>query len=419
MRVLLLGCLVLLGTACRDEHEARFDYTHVRTVITTIQQHLVDPISEAELVMPACDAVLAFVEGHGDSVEIRCEAVDTMDELETVFQSAITKGRVDQSELLIATNVAIARTTGHSHTVFIPFPDAELQERTLGFHKVNQGDSWLVWEVPTGTGAHLAGLRPGDVIGSVNGVAVKEWDGVQSLDEVVNLQLVRPNVGPLEIEVRWTEESHGAIETDLLPGSIAYARIRAFVPMQKQEEDGPSFGVTLSKAIHDLNANRPRGWILDLRSNFGGAQDTCAFITGLFAKSGYPIERPFISEGRSRAIAQTVWPQPLEDPRPVVILVDEGSTSCSEIVAESLRQSVGAVIVGTRTPGAVELAIPISVGDGTLLVTVARVKIGPAALDIERIGVMPDHTVELDALELSRGHDAQLEFAVSLLQPVP
>ena len=100
------------------------------------------------------------------------------------------------------------------------------------------------------------------------------------------------------------------------------------------------------------------------------------------------------------------------------MLVDGSSTSCSEIMAEALRQGTGAVIVGTKTPGYAEVGITGPVGNGSLHITIARVKIGRAGIDLEGVGVTPDHIIELDAGELARGHDAQLAFAVDLLRSV-
>jgi carboxyl-terminal processing protease len=98
-----------------------------------------------------------------------------------------------------------------------------------------------------------------------------------------------------------------------------------------------------------------------------------------------------------------------------VLLINGRSGSAAELLAVVLRDAGLARIVGERSAGAVRLSNYFEVSGGALQITVADVRGGPAKRYLEGTGLMPDEVVSLDAQDLSRGKDAQLERAISLL----
>jgi carboxyl-terminal processing protease len=417
LRYVALVCAFLLApTGCGRDDPPAFDFTDVRTVVQLLQQHFVDPVTEAALVEPGCYALVDFVREHGASSPV-CMGVDTTEELQALYEAVSKMHGLSESELAVAINVAIADSLGHSHTSYTPLPQEDFREFSFEFSFVSREGGLLVWDLPIDSGAYKAGLRPGDTIVSIDGMPPSEWRVTADFDGSFRVKAIRPNLESWEFDSDYVQKSPNFIQARLLPGNLAYIRIRHFPPMQSQEhERTPTYGAIAGRTINEMHSKAPAGWILDVRGNRGGSSDMCAFIAGLFARSGYPIERPFWDVGQTIPI---VWPQPLQDLGPVIVLVDGRSTSCSEIMAESIRQSLGASIVGEKTPGVAEASRAFRVGDGTLAVTVARIKIGRTGIDLEGVGVPPDHVVELTAGELARGHDAQLTFAIDLLMPGP
>jgi carboxyl-terminal processing protease len=173
---------------------------------------------------------------------------------------------------------------------------------------------------------------------------------------------------------------------------VGYIRITQF---NEQATTG------LKKAIADLSAqdgDKLKGFILDLRNNPGGLLDQAISVSNAFLNRGEIVS----TRGRNADETQrfTARPGDLTKNKPVIVLINGGSASASEIVAGALQDHKRAIIVGTRTfgKGSVQTIIPLGSGSGALRLTTARY-FTPSGRSIQAKGIVPDIEVLQDVPE--------------------
>jgi carboxyl-terminal processing protease len=169
----------------------------------------------------------------------------------------------------------------------------------------------------------------------------------------------------------------------------------------------------LGEAIEELLAQNPKGLILDLRGNPGGWLNEAILTSGLFLPKGELVLIERLKDGTERPYS--VPDDPILPDLPMVVLVDVGSASASEIVAGALQDHGRATLIGERTfgKGSVQLAYELSNG-AELRVTKAR-WFTPNDRPIHGEGLEPDIVVELTAEDLENDLDPQLDRAVEYL----
>jgi carboxyl-terminal processing protease len=173
---------------------------------------------------------------------------------------------------------------------------------------------------------------------------------------------------------------------------VAYIRITQF---NEQATTG------LKKAIADLTAqdgDKLKGFILDLRNNPGGLLDQAISVSNAFLNRGEIVS----TRGRNADETQrfTARPGDLTKGKPVIVLINGGSASASEIVAGALQDHKRAIMVGTRSfgKGSVQTIIPLGSGSGALRLTTARY-FTPSGRSIQAKGIVPDIEVLQDVPE--------------------
>jgi carboxyl-terminal processing protease len=170
---------------------------------------------------------------------------------------------------------------------------------------------------------------------------------------------------------------------------VGYIRITQF---NEQATTG------LKKAIADLSAqdgDKLKGFIVDLRNNPGGLLDQAISVSNAFLNRGEIVS----TRGRNADETQrfTARPGDLTKGKPVIVLINGGSASASEIVAGALQDHKRAIMVGTRTfgKGSVQTIIPLGSGSGALRLTTARY-FTPSGRSIQAKGIVPDIEVLQD-----------------------
>jgi carboxyl-terminal processing protease len=173
---------------------------------------------------------------------------------------------------------------------------------------------------------------------------------------------------------------------------VGYIRITQF---NEQATTG------LKKAIADLsaqNGDKLKGFILDLRNNPGGLLDQAISVSNAFLNRGEIVS----TRGRNADETQrfTARPGDLTKGKPVIVLINGGSASASEIVAGALQDHKRAIMVGTRSfgKGSVQTIIPLGSGNGALRLTTARY-FTPSGRSIQAKGIVPDIEVLQDVPE--------------------
>ncbi|RMH15273.1 MAG: S41 family peptidase [Gemmatimonadetes bacterium] len=234
-----------------------------------------------------------------------------------------------------------------------------------------EGEITVMTAMPGGP-AKRVGIRPGDVIVEVDGVPTEDWDTDMAAEHLrgspgtsVRVKVRRPGVPePIEFTIeRAVIELKSVPFARMLEDGIGYVPLQVFNQTSSREVEA---------AIADLRAAGMRALVLDLRQNPGGLLDEGAGVADLFLDRG-----ELIVETRGRVPDQNQTFSALRDQvapgLPVVVLVDEGSASASEILAGALQDHDRALVVGERSfgKGSVQTLYRLS-GGNVLRLTTAR-----------------------------------------------
>ena len=263
----------------------------------------------------------------------------------------------------------------------------------LGIEITLKDDILTVVAPIEGTPAYRAGIHPGDRIVKIEGITTKDMQ----LTDAVKRMRGKPGSKVTISIVRegWTEAKDFEItreqirvqsvkNTHLEPG-IEYIRLRQF-----QEQTAADLEATLEK---DVKEGKVQGLILDLRNNPGGLLTSSVEVAEKFIEAGKLV---VYTEGRVRnqnmrfqANAKRIFSD-----FPIVVLVNQGSASASEIVAGALQDWGRAIVLGTQTfgKGSVQTIIPLTDGSGLRLTTAKYFT--PKGRSIHGKGITPDILVE-------------------------
>jgi len=265
------------------------------------------------------------------------------------------------------------------------------------------------------TPASRAGVKAGDYIVRINGQQVQG----KSLMEAVNLMR-----GPVGTSIEITIRRKGlkkakivkitreiieikSVASELIDKDIAYIRLRAF------NENSSS---QLKKKISEFEKNKKLvGYILDLRNNPGGLLSQAVKISDYFLNDGEIVS----TRGRKKSENRKFFAKKGDKikGKPLIVLINNGSASASEIVAGALQDQKRAILLGEDTygKGSVQSIIPLK-NNGAIRLTISKYYL-PSGKSISDVGVKPDIVVEEEGEEFSINTttDNQLSYAVKLL----
>jgi carboxyl-terminal processing protease len=275
------------------------------------------------------------------------------------------------------------------------------------------------------TPAAKAGIMSGDVITQIDDDAIQGLTLDQAVakmkgpaDSKIKLKIVRKSAdAPIDIALVREVIRVKPVRYHTDGGDIGYIRITSF---NEQTTDG------LRKAITEISKEIPQdklaGYVVDLRNNPGGLLDQAVSVTSTFMNRGEVVS----TRGRTPEETQrfTARGGDLTKGKPLVVLINGGSASASEIVAGALHDHKRATLIGTRSfgKGSVQTIIPLGSGNGALALTTARYYT-PSGRSIQAQGVVPDLEVlqvvpdelktraELQGEASMRGHLAAAEGA--------
>ena len=276
-----------------------------------------------------------------------------------------------------------------------------------------------------GSPAAHSGIQSGDQIIAVDGIATELASLQQTVGRLrghpgsrVTVTVLRDDVA-IEHEMRRQVIRVASVHKELLAPSFAYIRVSQFSDDTARD---------LGRAVDDLQAasgGMLEGLVLDLRNNPGGVLDAAVDVSDLFLDVGVIVS----ADGRSfdSRFTRSAHRGDILDGASMVVLVNKGSASASEIVAGALQDHDRALIVGTPTfgKGLVQTVMPLSKGRAIKLTTSRYYT--PSGDSIHEVGIEPDVFVEdtpgFPDLTLAgivdREADAQLAGAIEYLQPRP
>lgn len=249
------------------------------------------------------------------------------------------------------------------------------------------------------TPAAKAGLKPGDYITSIDGEQVMGLTLNEAVDKMrgkigskVKLTIRRANEKPFDVSLKREEIKIQSVKNDLKNDDVAYVRITSF---------SENTDKMIEKAIKDAkkkSKDKLAGVVIDVRNNPGGLLDQAVSVSDLFLDKGEIVSTR--SRNEDDTVKYTATKGDIVNGLPIVVLINEGSASASEIVAGALQDHHRAIILGEKSfgKGSVQTVIPLG-KYGAMRLTTARYYT-PSGRSIQAKGIEPDVEVKPAKLEV-------------------
>ncbi len=273
-----------------------------------------------------------------------------------------------------------------------------------------EGGGVRIVEPFEGQPAWKAGLRRGDIILAVDGADITSMTLQDAISLIrgpkgseITLTVKSPDQEPRDVTLTRDRISVPAVTYKMLDNNIAYLRLGEFsAPAASQVQE----------ALDSLLAENPAGLVLDLRGNPGGFLRTAVDITSQFVGEG-PIVIERFKDGSEEVFEASRGGSALDIP--LVVLVNEGSASASEILAGAVQDTGRAILLGETTFGKGSVQVPSELSDSSVLsITTAR-WFTPNDRLIHGEGLAPDIVVERTDEDIEADRDPQLDAAVEYL----
>ena len=265
------------------------------------------------------------------------------------------------------------------------------------------------------TPAANAGMQPGDLIIGINGESIKGLTINEAVSRLrgpvkskITITVVRGEKDPFDVEIVRDVIKIRSVKHEII-NNIGYVRLTTF-------SDTTTSG--MENSINEIKkelGDKFQGLILDLRNNPGGLLNQSISVTDAFLNQGEIVS----TQGRKADDTSRVFAKKgdIINGKPLIVLINSGSASASEIVAGALKDHARAIIVGTRSfgKGSVQSIIPLP-GNGAMRLTTARYYT-PSGVSIQAKGIEPDIKVEagitnLKKEGLERGREENLRGAL-------
>ncbi len=251
------------------------------------------------------------------------------------------------------------------------------------------------------TPAYKAGLKPGDFITHIDGEQVMGMSLNDAVDKMrgkvgtkVKLTIRRINQKPFDVKITREEIKIRSVKSELKSGDVAYIRISSFTEDTDQ---------TIEKSLKKLqkeSKNKLKGVVLDVRNNPGGLLDQAVNVSDLFLDKGEIVSTR--SRNPEDTVKYTAKSGDIAKGLPIVVLINDGSASASEIVAGALQDHKRAIILGEKSfgKGSVQTVVPLG-NHGAMRLTTARYYT-PSGRSIQAKGIEPDvevHPAKVEIIE--------------------
>ena len=243
------------------------------------------------------------------------------------------------------------------------------------------------------TPAAKAGVQPGDLIIKIDETPVKGMSLTDAVKKMrgdpgtkITLTIVREGVEPLVLEMKRDIINVSSVRSRMLEPGLAYLRVTTFSTLT---------GKTLNEEFKKLRKQAPggalKGMVLDLRNNPGGVLNAAIEVSDAFLDKGTIVSIKGRVSDANREYNAT--PGDMLDGKPLIVLVNGGSASASEIVAGALQDHRRALVVGSKTfgKGSVQTILPLQ-NDSAIKLTTARY-FTPSGRSIQAEGIGPDITI--------------------------
>lgn len=322
-------------------------------------------------------------------------------------------GELDDEKLLEGAMKGMASAIGDPYTVYMD------KEEFKSFMESSQGkfygigaqlgvrDNKVTIIAPVeGSPAEKSGLKSGDIILKVDEYEVLDLNTEAVVSRVrgeegvpVKLTVQRGDSEPFEVEIVRAEIKTESVKGEILEDSIGYIQITTF----SDEEVSDKF----SEKLNELKVQGMKKLILDLRGNPGGYLNECVEIASNFIKEGEVVTYT-IDKYDKKVVSNSIGGDAIG--MPLVILIDGGSASASEVVTGALRDYKAGTIVGTNSfgKGIVQQLKVLPNDMGGLKVTTSKYYT-PNGENIHKVGIAPDVVVEIPQEILTQQYDRNID----------
>lgn len=326
---------------------------------------------------------------------------------------------VNDVELMRGAIRGMLESLGDKHTSYMD-PE-QYSQATIPLKQEYEGiGAWVDTSTPyltitspmPGFPAEKAGIKPGDTVIAVDGENMTGIDGNLVLRKIlgpvgtqVKLTIQRQGVEkPFDVLVKRDKILIPSVNGKQIDNKIAYVQIYQFAENTREE---------LRKTLKDLMSQNPTGLIIDLRNDGGGYLKTAIEVASEFIGEGTVLQEVY---GDGKQQNYDALGNGLATKIPLVILVNEGTASASEIVAGAVQDYGRGKLVGVTSygKGTVQDWASLSNDQGAVRITIAR-WLTPKGRQINEVGLKPDVEVQLTEEDVKGQRDPQLDKAVELL----
>ena len=354
----------------------------------------------------------------------------TPDELETLFapfweswqivHDSYVDQPVDDLKLMQGAISGMLESLGDEHTSYMD-PHVYTQTNNhmegsydgIGAWVDSTGDYLAIISPMPGSPAEEAGLKPGDLVVAIDGEDMTGIDGDLVIRKVlgpagttVELTIHREGeTEPLKFDVTRAHITLPSAEGELFEGNIGYVHIYTFGSNTTEE---------LRTALEDLLDQGAEALIVDFRNNGGGFLTTAIEVASEFIPEGEVVL--YEQYGDGRLDIHEAIKGGLATDIPIIVLINEGSASASEVVAGAIQDLERGQLLGATSfgKGSVQNWVPLNNNQGAVRVTIAK-WLTPGERTIHDVGLEPDVVVEITEEDIEAERDSQLDKAVEIL----
>lgn len=326
---------------------------------------------------------------------------------------------IDKTILMRGAISGMLDSLGDPHTSYMD-PEMFRQQNTplqgeyegIGAWVDVTGEFVIIISPMPGSPAEEKGLKPDDQVIAVDGEDMTGIEGDLVLRRIlgeagtdVSLTIFRPSTEEtIDVTITRRKITIPSVTGEMLENDIAYIQLINFG--EKTHQD-------LKNILKDLLKQKPIGLILDMRNNGGGYLNTAIDVASEFVSQSPIMYEEF---GDGERITYKAKPNGLATEIPLVVLINEGTASASEITAGAIQDYGRGVLVGKTSygKGSVQNWVTLQNDQGAIRVTIAR-WLTPKERQINELGLEPDYEIEITEEDIEAERDTQLEKAIELL----
>ncbi len=326
---------------------------------------------------------------------------------------------VDQTLMMRGAISGMLDSLGDAHTSYMD-PEMFRQQNTplqgeyegIGAWVDITGDYIVIISPMPGSPAEEQGLKSEDQVIAVDGEDMTGIEGELVLRRIlgeagtdVTLTIYRASTNEtFDVTITRRKITIPSVTGEMLDNNIAYIQLTTF---------GENTHDDLRKILKDLLKQDPVGLILDLRNNGGGYLNTAIDVASEFVSQSPIMYEEF---GDGERITYDAKPNGLATEIPLVVLINEGTASASEITAGAIQDYGRGVLVGVTSygKGSVQNWITLQNDQGAIRITIAR-WLTPNERQINEVGLTPNYEVQITEDDIAQSHDSQLEKAIDIL----